>query len=307
MIMISLKKTALIGFALAALSCSNPAFKEAGTNILSSTGLVSASQATTFFDVGAHASKAVESLSEEQEYYLGRGVSAMILSRYQPSRSLKLQQYLNKVGKSVAVYSDRSETFGGYHFLVLDTPEINAVSAPGGFVFITTGFLKLIPNEDALAGVLAHEVAHIVKGHGLKAISRSNLNSALLLIGKEAASGSADATIQLLTATFERSISDVFETLMNNGYSRSQEYEADEYAADLLSKAGYSPASMLQTLDILDKNTQDNSQGWYKTHPDPAKRISELKDQSTIKSDKAINLGQAKREKRFSAFRQLIG
>lgn len=264
---------------------------------ISSTGLVTQSQAETAMKAGEHIGKAAQSLNDEEEYYLGRGVAATILAKYKPYSNTSLSLYVNKVASVVAGVSDRPETFGGYHVMVLDTEEINAVSAPGGFIFVTRGFLKIVPDEDALAAVLAHEVAHVVKGHGVKAISEANLSEALILIGKEAASSQGGSMVSQLTATFGDSIDDISKTLLVKGYSRSQEYEADEYAEILMKRSGYNTGSLLTMLNALDAASKGGTKGgWTSTHPKPEDRIDELG--SSVKSA-AATPGQLERAKRF--------
>ena len=79
--------------------------------------------------------------------------------------------------------SDLPETFGGYHFLILDSDEINAFAAPGGFIFVTRGLLRCCKHEDAAAAVLAHEIGHVELRHGLQAIKKSRITTALTTLG----------------------------------------------------------------------------------------------------------------------------
>jgi predicted Zn-dependent protease len=110
-------------------------------------------------------------LTESQEYYVGRGVAANAMfdadGRYVGlyDKDQNLEEYVALVGLSVALESDRPETFKGYHFGVVNSPDINAFAAPGGFIFVTTGALKLMANEDELAGVLSHEIGHVNLRH----------------------------------------------------------------------------------------------------------------------------------------------
>ncbi len=294
------KKSAILLFALSAtlVSCAqNSPLGRFGSDLMASTGLVSKSQADSIVKAGGKLAKAAEGLTDEQEYYLGRGVSAVILAKYRLVRDQALSSYINKVGAVVAARSDRPEIYGGYHFAVLDTSEVNAVSAPGGFVFISRGFLKLIPDEDALAAVLAHEVGHVVKGHGVKAISQANLTEALMIVGKEVASSQGGAELQALTETFGDSVSDITSTLLEKGYSRGQEYEADLYSASLLQQSGYEPKSLLTMLEVL--KTAGGSGGWLETHPDPADRIEEV--ESAAKTAPADPAAKAVRTARFLA------
>lgn len=300
-----IEKALLLSMILAAGGCANQQFNALGSSLLSSTGLVSGSQADALVKAGSHVAKGVQSLSDEEEYYLGRGVAATILAKYRPYRNAEVNAYVNKVAAVVAGVSDRPETFGGYHVLLLDTPEVNAVSAPGGFIFLSTGFLRIVPDEDALAGVLAHEVGHIVKGHGLRAISEANLSQAFVLLGKEAAASQGGAVVQQLTSTFGDSISDIANTVLTKGYSRGQEYEADEYAAELLGRSGYDPLALVSMLDSLEKNAEGKgSGGWMSTHPSAEDRKDEL---DSLAKSASSEEGRELRNKRFLAMRSKVG
>ena len=292
--------------------CDNNGLSDLGSSIGSSFlnrfGVnVSSDDINTALDASDKLAKSARGFTNEQEYYLGRGVAAVILSKYRPLQNAALNQYVNKVGRSVAVFSDRPETFGGYHFLVLDTPEINAVSAPGGFVFITRGFLKVIPDEDSLAAVLAHEVGHVVKGHGTAAISRSNMTSALTSLGQLAAEREGGAVTSQLTSTFGSSVTDVTNSLLENGYSRSQEYEADEYAADLLKKAGYNQMALVEMLQALNNVDPSSRQGgWFTTHPTPDKREGELRDDVKLTDSSKSAAGAKAQQIRTQRFKAAV-
>ena len=98
------------------------------------------------------------------EIEFGRGVAARILARYPPYNDPKLTRYVNLVGGGLAALSGRPELH--YHFAILNTDDINAYSTPGGYVFVTLGALKLMHDESELAGVMAHETAHVALRHG---------------------------------------------------------------------------------------------------------------------------------------------
>lgn len=295
--LISISKLTLLVTA-ALLMCAWPdiggGLKELGTGALEKVG-VSKSKVDTAIEVTKTLSSVRTSLTEEEEYYLGRGVAAMVFGRYRALENDAVNTYVSTVGQIIAGSSSRPETFAGYHFLVLDSNEVNAFAAPGGFIFITKGLLKLIPDEDGLAAVLAHEVAHIISGHGVKAITQAKLTDAFMLIGKQAASDYTPAQLQALTSAFEDSVSDVFETMITKGYSRSQEYESDLAAVTLAKKAGYSPNGLAQTLTELGK--VQGSAGWYSTHPAPGERKAEIAGVS--KANAAADEAQALRAERF--------
>ncbi len=244
-------------------------------------GAGSGSSGSNSLDVGkmSQAAKQLRSgfsdISESEEYYIGRAVAAQILGRYQKLGDAKLNRYAQTVLQTVAAASDRPSVFKGYHVQVLDTPEINAFAAPGGFIFVTKGMLSLARNEDELACVLAHEVAHVAKKHGLKTIQTARLTSAFALLGGEAAKRYSPDQVAKLTQAFEGSIDDIVNKLVVNGYSRDKEYEADKFAAQYARAANYDPGALKSFLARMDKASQSHG-GMLKTHPPAAKRLSEL-------------------------------
>ena len=215
--------------------------------------------------------KSAEGMSDQEENVIGRAVSARIFSQYKPITNSELTHYLNEVGQTIVASSQRPETFAGYSFVILETDEINAMSAPGGYIFISRGFLHLLPDEDTLAAVLAHEVMHISKRHGLKAIKPGH-SADYLEVGQTLASAvdCAGLSQQLLIA-FQGAVNDVYDALLKSGYSQEQEYEADSGALMILKKAGYNPEALKVALQILEK--QKSKGGWFRTHPKPTDRI----------------------------------
>lgn len=272
---------------ICAAGCANTSFDKLGANALASTGYVNASQASGIFSAGRKVVASQEELTSEQEYYLGRAVSAKMLSTYPPKLDGAKTKYLNEIGMTLAAVSDSPETFGGYHFAVIDTPTINAMSAPGGFVYISSGFVNVLPDEDALAAVLAHEIAHVVRQDGANAVSNAALFSALSEASMQGASIAVSQTtgapeLGILTDALSTSVEGVMEKLLTKGFDRSQEYRADLYAAQLLQRAGYDPAALVRVLKILEAQTANDHGGWFATHPAPADRIDELQDEFTF-------------------------
>jgi len=244
--------------------------------------------------------KGFADISESEEHFIGRAVAAQVLTRYRPLNDPGLNAYAQKVAQAVALASDRPATFKGYHVQILDTSEVNAFAAPGGFLFVTKGLLQLVKSEDELAGVLAHEVAHVAKKHGLKTIQTSRLTSAFTTLGSEAAKSYTPQQVSQLTTAFEGAVEDVVNKLVVNGYSRDKEYEADEFAAQYAKAANYDPGALKTFLARLDK-FQGDSGGMFKTHPPAAKREVELGTQSPSSAYKR----SSERGRRFSAAVQL--
>jgi len=221
--------------------------------------------------------KTFADITPEQEYYIGRAVGATILDKYDPYNNKKANSYINLLGQTLAQASDMPETFGGYHFMILDSDEINAFAAPGGLIFVTRGMLRCCRHEDAAAAVLAHEIGHIQHKHGLQAIKKSRITSALTLVAVVGASMAAGQQMKGLTSSFSGSISDITTTI-NKGYSRSFERQADKAAVTIMKRVGYDPNGMADMLNVMKKNLKPGGLDFFKTHPSPASRISDLKN-----------------------------
>jgi beta-barrel assembly-enhancing protease len=300
------KQLLSLSVAFCCSACSNPGLQQLSSQVLSSTGYVSQSQADSLVSASSNLVKSQEDLLPEQEYYLGRAVSATVLAQYPPRRSESATSYLNKIGMTVASVSDTPETFGGYHFMIVESPQINAFSAPGGFVYVSSGFIKELPDEDAVAAVLAHEIAHIVKRHGVNAISNAKLFSSLTEFSQAGASIAASQVsspvdLTQITGIFAESVSGVVDKLLTKGFDRRQEYEADLYAAELLQRAGYDPNALVRVLGILESHARGEEGGWYATHPAAGDRIAELDSDFTFPPPAQV---PAARQGRFSTLRR---
>ncbi len=239
-----------------------------------------------------------EDITPEQEYYIGRTVGAMILQKYEPYNNPKADRYINVMGQMLAQASDCPETYGGYHFLIQDSDEINAFAAPGGFIFLTRGMLRCCPQEDAVAAVLAHEIGHVQYKHGLRSIKQSRVTSALTALAIKGAKNYGDEDLAELTKTFEGSISDITKTLIVNGYSRSFENQADLAAISILQRTGYNPNGLVTMLNQMKTRLKPGRQDFAATHPSPDSRLAEI--QQYIGKYSAVKSPQA-RQTRFKA------
>jgi len=219
-------------------------------------------------------SAANDELSPEDEYFLGRAVGANLLSKYRTyTANAPLREYLNSICSALTVNSPQPELYDGYHVLILDSPEINAFATPGGHIFITRGLIKAVESEDALAAVIAHEIAHIQLKHGITAVNNMKLTRELSAIADRASRMAArDLSIQDRRLLFDNSVRELVTTLLTNGYSQAHEYEADAYALRLLALAGYSPSSLVDVLRVLERNKSIGGE-FYQTHPAPDQRI----------------------------------
>lgn len=248
----------------------------AAADVAAATGAITPEQAESTKRVSTAVTKTFQDITPEQEYYIGRTVAATVLTQHKPLSAEKLNAYLNQVGQSLAQFSERPETFGGYHFLALDSAEINAFAAPGGLILVTRGLLDCCQTEDELAAVLAHEIGHVEKQHGLRAIRTGRLNSALTILAVEAGKNLGGEQLAEVTKAFDESINDITTTLMNSGYSRKLEYEADAAAVGILRRAGYQSGALVAMLENMAKNWDSSRHDFAATHPAPADRIAQL-------------------------------
>jgi beta-barrel assembly-enhancing protease len=239
--------------------------------------------------------KSFEDITPQQEYYIGRTVGAMILQKYPPYNNPTADGYVNVMGQMLAQASDCPETYGGYHFLIQDSDEINAFAAPGGLIFLTRGMLRCCPQEDAVAAVLAHEIGHVQYKHGLRAIKQSRVTSALTALAIKGAKKYGDEDLAKLTETFEGSISDITKTLIVNGYSRSFENQADLAAISILQRTGYDPNGLVMMLNQMKTQLKPGRQDFAATHPTPDSRLAEI--QKYVGKYSAVKSPQARQDR----------
>lgn len=260
--------------ALALLGCS--AVTQIGTQIGQGAGVITPGEGDSIRHVGDAAIKSFEDLTPEQEYFIGRAVGAAVLQSYSPLDDRRANEYLNLLGQTLAMASDRPETFGGYHFLLLDSDEINAFAAPGGLIFVTRGLVACCPNEDALAAVLAHEIGHVQNQDGLKAIKTSRWTSLAAVSLEEGFRNLGNEALKDVANDFSGCIDDIAQTLVVKGYARSQEMAADATAVTILRRVGYDPRALDTMLGEMEKRLKPGGPGFAKTHPSPQDRRSSV-------------------------------
>lgn len=225
-------------------------------------------------DVAKKASEATRELTEAEEVEAGDGMAASFLGAVPLHPDAELQRYVNRVGRWAATQSRRPDL--KWSFAVLDTPTINAFAVPGGTIFISVGLLKRLKSESELAGVLGHEVAHVMQRHHVKAIQAAAKTDLMKMIGSEVVDARSGASplgkegIKLLTSTGL--------TIMSKGLDKADEFEADRIGAVLAARAGYDPYGLVAVLQMLAAVKQEES-GFslmMSTHPTPNDRLTEL-------------------------------
>jgi len=226
----------------------------------------------------------------EAEIRFGRELAARILGNYSLLDDEKVNRYVNLVGKALALYAGRPEL--RYHFGVLDSDEINAFAAPGGYIFITRGALMKMDNEAQLAGVLAHEIAHIVKKHvvnelNIKGEEGSGVGGLAGLIGGPTAS---------VRGALEQALDDAVDILFNRGYKVKDEIEADRVGILVASVAGYDPSALREFLSSV-KSFEKEDRTYKGEHPIFEVRMREIDE--TLKAHGLQDVKKAKAKDRF--------
>jgi predicted Zn-dependent protease len=227
-------------------------------------------------------SKASEEITPEEEYYIGRAVAANITTSYKPYTSnTRLTSYLNQICRAITINSDRPDLFNGYHLMILDSEEVNAFASSGGHIFVTKGLLRSADSEDALAGIIAHEIAHIQLQHSVQAIKASRNTDAWVssgiaianIVSQLTENSSIDEITDVINK-FDSDINGAISNLVDKGYSRDQEYQSDNLALKLLAATGYEPSSYIEMLRGLKARQANVSGGFNSTHPSPDNRIT---------------------------------
>lgn len=248
-------------------------------------GFLSGYQATMLKRAAAAAVAAETGLSPEDEYFVGRAVAASLFQNYSPYDDAELNAYLNRLGQGLALYSIRPAIYSGYRFFALDSPEVNAFATPGGHILVTRGLLRLTRDEDELAAVLSHEIAHVALGHGLASvhsvrfaqIASEYAMNAGLSEGGEAAK---------FTATFGESIADLAKILIVSGYSQTYELQADWEAYLILKASGRDPKALSRLIARLpssESTGEAGAAGFALTHPASVTRLQAI-DASVVEA-----------------------
>ena len=214
--------------------------------------------------------KATKDIGQDEEIAIGRDLAATLLGAAPLVNDPRMQRYVNNVGRWIASQSERPDL--PWQFGVLDAPQLNAFAVPGGTIFITRGLLERMRNEGELAGVLGHEIVHVVKKHHLKAIQ------------KGAQTALAGEAVSMATQNRNAAVNDKLisfgKEMYGRGLDKGDEFEADRLGVVLAARAGYDAyglPSVLQTLQAM--NAQDSGVAlMFKTHPAPGDRLDQLSE-----------------------------
>jgi predicted Zn-dependent protease len=220
-------------------------------------------------DSARNVGKATQEVGEKEEIEIGQDMASQLLGAAPLMANDGVQRYVNNVGRWLASQTERPDL--PWRFGVLEAPQLNAFATPGGHIFITRGLLERMKSEAELAGVLAHEISHVLKKHHLKAIQKGAqmelAGAAVSLLARQ--DRSTPNREKLLAAGSE---------LFSRGLDKSDELEADRLGVVIAARGGYDAyglPSVLQTLQAM--NPEDSGVAlMFKTHPAPAERLDAL-------------------------------
>lgn len=219
------------------------------------------------FGAGKDLATAAGGVDEKEEIAVGREVAGRTLGAAPLVADPELQSYINRVGRWVASQTERPDL--PWRFGVIDSPAINAFAAPGGYVLITRGLYEILDSEAQLAGVLGHEIGHIVRRHHITVMQQSAAISAGAQIAQ-----ARDRS--LLASNLIGTGAEIFA----RGLDKSAEFEADQIGIVLAARAGYNPYGLIEVLHKLAaRGAEDASLALlFKTHPHPNERLQQLGD-----------------------------
>ncbi len=237
-------------------------------------------------DVGklASAGKGVltgNKLSLKQQVEIGEQMTAIVVGSSKLHANAKLQRYVNKVGQWVASHTSPTtakNAASSWQFIVIDTPDFNAFSMPGGFVVVSSGAIDRLSSEAELAGLLAHEIVHVEQKHQVKAIEKSktfsNVGDLAFIAAdyQQSKKGGYDQN-RLKNRQIASELFNVTQNLYTKGLSREDELDADEKAVILMARAGYDPYAYISVLQVVESIDNQNKALILATHPKVGERI----------------------------------
>ncbi len=222
-------------------------------------------------ETGQKLSAATQEMPAHEEIGLGRELAARILGAVPPVADPALQAYVNRVGRWLTLHTERPEL--PWHFAVVDTDAVGAFATPGGSVIVTAGLMRLMRDENELAGVLAHEISHIVQKHHVRAI----MNRARARLAADVATELA-AQYVAKNPLVTRALLDTGMNLYGSGLDQGDEYGADRAGMVIAGRAGYDPLGLVYLLTTLDSigTAEPRTQLLFATHPPTRSRIDAL-------------------------------
>jgi predicted Zn-dependent protease len=218
----------------------------------------------------------VGGITPEQEVALGLQAAPEMAQQFGGlDPNPEAQARVDRVGERLVSRSAAGKSPYRFEFHVLDDPEtINAFALPGGQVFITEGLLRRLKTEGQLAGVLGHEVTHVVARHGAEHIAKQQLTQ-----GLTGAAVLATYDPNNPSSRSSAAVAAMIGQLVNMRFGRQDELESDKLGVRFTSEAGYDPRSLIALMKILEESAQGNRPPeFFSTHPNPENRIERIQE-----------------------------
>jgi predicted Zn-dependent protease len=215
---------------------------------------------------GPGGKKSVILIGETEERDIGAKMAAQIRAEKKVFTDRVVTDYVSRTGQRIAALSDRPNIT--YQFTVIEDKSLNAFALPGGYVYIHTGLLRQLDSQSQLAGVLGHEISHIVARHSVKLLQEG---LGLQILSSLVFGGAGEGTQAAVGVGL---------ALIMRGYSRGAEEEADSYGTIYMTRAGYNPEGMAQVMDKLAAVTSSGDGFWENLaadHPPAAKRAAAVR------------------------------
>jgi len=213
------------------------------------------------------------SLTQEQEVALGlQTAPQMIRQMGGEYNDPKVQAMVDRVGMKIVNGTEAGRSKYNFDFHVLADPNtVNAFALPGGQIFITMGLLNMLKTEDELAGVLGHEIGHVIGRHSAEHMAKEELTQGLVSAG-------TIATMDPNNPGMQNAIAQYIGSVINMKYGREDELEADRYGVKYLFETGYDPEAQIEVMEVLKKASGgQNPPEFLSTHPNPDNRIEAIK------------------------------
>ncbi|MCB1308361.1 MAG: M48 family metallopeptidase [Leptospiraceae bacterium] len=215
-------------------------------------------------------------LSVEQEIALGLQARPEMMQEYgglDPSQ--EGQQRIDRIGERIVAQSAAGQSPYKFEFHLLDDAEtVNAFALPGGQIFMTEGLYKLLDTDEEIAGVLAHEVGHVIARHSSEQMARAKLTEGLAKAGQIAVYDPENPQSSEMKAKMAQLVS----AMVSMKYGRDDELESDDLGVRFMVESNYDPHAMIEVMKVLDQASQGNRPPEFmSTHPDPDNRIEKIK------------------------------
>jgi predicted Zn-dependent protease len=221
---------------------------------------------------GKNLGAASKDVSEPEEISIGEGMASVLLGAAPLEKNDALQRYVNQVGRYLSLQTERPDL--PWHFGVLDSNSVNAFATPGGHIFVTRGLLKKMRSEGELAGVLSHEIAHVLRKHHLAAMKKAGgmgflADVASIAVDQKGGGGYAGKELS-------KNLISGMKEVMVRGLDKDDEYEADRMGIVIATRSGYDPYGLPAVLQTLDGLSGSDVSLLFSTHPSPDSRLDTL-------------------------------